>query len=121
MTTVIGYVESDSPAAKAGLRPGDKILEVDGQPVSRFSGMNDSVVWNVVRSEGATIPFKVERNGQMIDFVGGPLQSRNQGWRRKSVRQVLISPGSHADRRQSRPKTPAAAGWFAKRGHHPRL
>src|ERR1051325_5713849 len=39
LTTVIGYVEPDSPAAKAGLQAGDKILEVDGRPVSRFSGM----------------------------------------------------------------------------------
>ncbi len=36
LTTVIGYVDQDSPAAKAGLRPGDKILEVDGQPVFAF-------------------------------------------------------------------------------------
>src|SRR6478736_4563694 len=35
LTTVIGYVHADSPAAKAGLQPGDKILEVDGQRVSR--------------------------------------------------------------------------------------
>src|SRR6202171_6079073 len=66
MTTVIGYVEQDSPAAKAGLRAGDKILEVDGQRVSRFSGMNNSVVWNVVRSEGPVIPFKVERDGAVL-------------------------------------------------------
>src|SRR4051812_48315062 len=58
-TTVIGYTQADSPAAKAGLMAGDRILEVDGKKVTRFSGMNDSVVWNVVRSEGVTIPFKV--------------------------------------------------------------
>src|SRR6187399_3383337 len=68
MTTVIGYMDSDSPAAKAGLRPGDKILEVDGQPVLRFTGMNNSVVWNIVRSEGETIPIKVERRGQILTF-----------------------------------------------------
>src|SRR6184192_1922622 len=42
-TTVIGYVQKDSPAEKAGLQPGDRILEVDGRPVRRFSGMSNSV------------------------------------------------------------------------------
>src|SRR6476469_8938704 len=44
-TTVIGYVAPDSPAKKAGLQPGDKILSVDGKPVRRFMGMNDSISW----------------------------------------------------------------------------
>ena len=58
MTTVVGYTMPDSPAEKVGLRPGDKILEVDGRRVTRFLGMNDSVSWAVVRSEGGTIPVK---------------------------------------------------------------
>src|SRR5437763_9734798 len=45
MTTTVGYVEKDSPAAQAGIQPGDKILEVDEKPVTRFTGMNDSVIW----------------------------------------------------------------------------
>src|SRR5437773_10969931 len=48
-TTIIGYISPDSPAQKVGLQAGDKILEVDGKPVSRFNGMNDSVSWDVVR------------------------------------------------------------------------
>jgi regulator of sigma E protease len=92
LTTVIGYVQQDSPAAKGGLQPGDKILEVDGRHVARFFGMNDSVVWNVVRSEGPTIPFKVEREGDIktIDVV--PTIAETSGWRRKSTRQVGIQP-----------------------------
>src|SRR5256714_12091760 len=62
MTTVIGYVEPNSPGEKAGLRAGDKILEVDGNPVTRFSGMNNSVTLSVIRSEGETIPFVVQRD-----------------------------------------------------------
>src|SRR6266850_2978281 len=92
LTTVIGYVEQDSPAAKAGLLAGDKILEVDGQRVSRFFGMNDSVVWNVVRSEGPVIPFKVERAGAVLTVNVVPRIAETSGWRRKSTRQVMIQP-----------------------------
>jgi regulator of sigma E protease len=91
-TTVVGYVEKDSPAAKAGLQAGDKILEVDGRRVSRFFGMNDSVVWNVVRSEGPVIPFKVERDGKIVTMDVVPLIAETSGWRRKSTRQVMIHP-----------------------------
>jgi regulator of sigma E protease len=92
LTTVIGYVHQDSPAAKAGLRPGDKILEVDGRPVSRFFGMNDSVVWNVVRSEGPSIPFKIQRGSEVLTVDVVPVIQETSGWRRKSTRQVMIQP-----------------------------
>src|SRR5256714_9095860 len=92
LTTVIGYVQKDSSAEKGGLQPGDKILEVDGRPVSRFFGMNDSVVWNIVRSEGPTIPFKIERTGKVVTIDVVPSIAETSGWRRKSTRQVGISP-----------------------------
>src|SRR2546423_14979157 len=54
--------------------------------------MNDSVVWNVVRSEGATIPFKVERGGRVMTIEVVPTIAETSGWRRKSTRQVGIQP-----------------------------
>src|SRR6516164_1273988 len=92
VSTVIGYMISDSPAAKAGLQPGDKILEVDGKPVTRFLGMNDGVSWAVVRSEGETIPIKFERGGKVHVVQVEPYKAATRGWRRKSVRQLLILP-----------------------------
>src|SRR5256714_738586 len=92
LTTVIGYVQKDSSAAKAGLQPGDKIVEVDGRPVSRFFGMNDSVVWNVVRIEGPTIPFKVQRAGKIVTIEVVPSIAQTTGWRSHSSRQVGIQP-----------------------------
>jgi regulator of sigma E protease len=108
-TTIIGYVETNSPAAKAGLRAGDKILSVDGQKVTRFSGMNDSVTWNVIRSEGDTIPFEVMRDGKIIKTNVTPYIAPSSGWRRKSVRQVLIYPATTPLIDQVQAKTPAAA------------
>ena len=114
LTTTVGYVQEESPAARAGIQAGDKILEVDGEPVSRFSGMNNSVIWNVVRSEGDTIPFKVERNGATLDFQVTPHKAETRGWRRKSVRQVLILPAQTPIIEQVQPNTPAAAAGLQK-------
>jgi len=109
LTTVIGYVERDSPAAKAGLQPGDKILEVDGHPVTRFFGMNDSVVWNVVRSEGASIPFKIERQDQVMTTDVVPRIAETKGWwKRKSTRQVMIQPAGAAMIEKVEKDSPAA-------------
>src|SRR4051794_10552376 len=91
-TTRIGYIMAESPALKTDLQPGDKILEVDGKPVKRFLGMNDSVSWNVVRSEGETIPIKYQRDGAIKTVGVEPYRAETRGWRRKSVRQLLILP-----------------------------
>ena len=92
-STTIGYVSQDSPAYRAGLRAGDKILKVDGHPVKKFQGMTDSVVWYVVRSEGKTIPFEVERDGKVQTFDPEPPAPESQGgWHRKNLRQIQIEP-----------------------------
>jgi len=108
LTTVIGYVEKDSPGEKAGLLAGDKILEVDGKRVTRFSGMNDSVTWNVLRSEEPTIPFKIERNGAVQTLNVSPTKAETRGWRRKSVRQIMILPAQTPLIGKVQPNTPAA-------------
>jgi regulator of sigma E protease len=113
-TTIIGYVMPDSPAQKVGLQPGDKILEVDGKPVRRFLGMNDSVGWNVVRSEGDKIPVKFERNGKEQTVWVEPYKAETRGWRRKSVRQLLIYPAETSLIDTVEPNTPAAAAGLRK-------
>ena len=42
-TTEIGEVTADSPAARAGLQKGDKILAVAGQPVSRWNELSPKI------------------------------------------------------------------------------
>jgi regulator of sigma E protease len=37
--TFVRFVEHDSPAARAGLRPGDRVLEVDGVAVTRWESV----------------------------------------------------------------------------------
>lgn len=89
---VIGYVAEDGPAAKAGLRPGDEILAVDGHPVKHFVSGTDSVKWRIVRSEGETIPFTIKREGQVLTIESGWRKPETSSWRRPALREVQIGP-----------------------------
>ena len=91
VTTVIGYVKPEGPADKAGLKPGDRILEVDGKPVDRFIGPLHAVTWRIVRSEGETIPFKIERDGKVLTIDSGWEREENPKWKRKGLRKVYIA------------------------------
>lgn len=89
-TTRVGHVLPGSPAEQAGLQPGDVILEVDGYPVRRFRGMTESVFWHVIRSEGETIPFLVERDGETLELEATPIREPTRRFGRAGLRQVLV-------------------------------
>ncbi len=107
-TTVVGLVEPGSPAEKAGFLPGDKILEVDGHKVSRFHSMSQSITWYVVRSEGETIHFKLERDGKVMEIESGWEKPKQSGLKRESLRQVGLIPAQSRIIRAVEPNTPAA-------------
>ena len=58
---VIGSVESGSLAATAGLQPGQEITEVDGEPVSGWSGVNMELVRRL--GETGTLIIRVTGEG----------------------------------------------------------
>ena len=92
MTTVVGFVEKDGPADKVGMKPGDKVISVDGKPVTKFSGMGDSVMWRVVRSEGEKVSIKVDRQGQTLEFHPTPVKESTKFWQRTSLKQIKVYP-----------------------------
>jgi regulator of sigma E protease len=91
-STTIGFMEKDGPADKAGLKIGDEILEVDGHKVTKFGGPLNSVTWAIVSSEGEKIAFKVRRGNEVLTINSGWTKEATDGWRRKSLRKVLIGP-----------------------------
>ena len=90
-TTTIGYVLPDSPAEKSGLRAGDRILAIDGEPVSRWGGISaDSVTWRIVRSEADTIQVRYERDGQTLETTAKPVIPERRAWQRRATRQLQM-------------------------------
>lgn len=74
---VIGEITSGSPAAKAGLRVNDVVLEVDGQTID-----GDAALVAIIRDSapGDKITIKVLRDGKKLDLVATLVsRSDNQG------------------------------------------
>src|SRR5712664_2124815 len=91
-STTIGWVDPTGPAWKAGLRPGDKIIEIDGHPVTQFAPpAQDSVTWRIVSSEGTNIEIKYLRDGKTETAYAVPYKRPTQWYERKALRQVLIA------------------------------
>ncbi|MDO4576400.1 MAG: S1C family serine protease [Planctomycetia bacterium] len=64
--TQILHVAKETPAEKIGLRKGDRILEVDGLPVTRGY---DVLKILARRVEGEQVRFGVERDGKRVDLA----------------------------------------------------
>ncbi|NWK55395.1 RIP metalloprotease RseP [Verrucomicrobiaceae bacterium N1E253] len=93
-STTIGYVAKDSPAMKAGLLPGDKILEINGVAIDHFAGnMDTSILGNVVTSEGDQIKFLIQRPGedQARTISSGFEIEKTSWWQRSGMRKVGIA------------------------------
>jgi serine protease Do len=63
---LVGQVEPDTPAAKAGLRRGDVILSLNGQPVN---SANDLRLRISQTAPGTTVKLAVSRDGKTQDVA----------------------------------------------------
>lgn len=76
----------DSPAARAGLKPGDVVTTIAGEPVTIFEDIQRKVSANV----GQTLPFKVLREGQTLEIPVTPEVREHIDEAGDKVRMVLI-------------------------------
>ncbi|QRK04714.1 RIP metalloprotease RseP [Archangium violaceum] len=104
ISTRVGFVDPAMPAAAAGIRPGDRIIAVDGEKVQTFDDLRSAFVGRFDRP----LPITVERDGtQFIANVtprkvieSNPVESVERGQigiqpaRKPAV--VGVPPGSPA-------------------------
>ena len=72
---VVGDVVADSPAAKAGLQAGDRIVSIAGQPISRF----EDIQGIVSHSAGVSLALSISRDGKTIETTAIPKASGKVG------------------------------------------
>lgn len=65
---IIGSVATDGAAAKAGIKPDDKVTAIDGKPVTTFYDLTQSVFG----SEGKPLTFEILRGEQKLTLVVTP-------------------------------------------------
>ena len=69
---VMGEVKAGGPAAAAGLRAGDRVVAVDGSPVSDAQGLRDRIRSAVQAGQGQPMVWRVLRAGQEVDLKVTP-------------------------------------------------
>lgn len=72
---IIGDVEAGMPAAKAGLLEGDKIVSIDGQPVTSIQSMIDSLQ----RTKDKPLQLAIDRSGKEMAFNVTPVLADTPG------------------------------------------
>jgi regulator of sigma E protease len=102
---VVGTVEPGSPAAAAGLVPGDQILTIKGRAVESWEG----VAMAILESPGKPVPMLVEREGQrrQLTVVPGTVPKYEVGdagfYPKVLPRISMLTPDAPAERAGFRP------------------
>ena len=97
---LVSQVTSGGPAAKAGMEPGDIIIEFNGKPVPR----RDQLVAMVVATKpGTTVPVKVLRDKQekSLSITVDELDLEGETDPHRAPRRRSGQPGSRAERTDS--------------------
>jgi regulator of sigma E protease len=100
MQAVIGHVTPDSPAAKAGIQDGDRIVTLNGKRDPTW----EDVELKQLSSAYQPMYLTIERNGQRIDTVVTPTLSERTGagfagWdERGEIQLAAVEPGYPAEK-----------------------
>lgn len=114
--TTVGFVAPDSPAAQAGMLPGDKIVKVDGRPVTKWAGNMEGVRELIMLGEKDKIVFTVQRPGEPeeIDIACGFRIPETEWWQRSGMRQVGLMQAIPCVVGEVLPNSPAAYAGLRK-------
>jgi regulator of sigma E protease len=111
LPAVIDRVEGGSPADRAGLRAGDSLIAVGGQPVDGWA----AAVEQIRASPGRPLAVEVMRDGERVAFTVTPDSSYQRDDNGREVLAGRIGVGNRVDNRREPVSLGAAvaSGWEA--------
>ncbi len=69
---VLGEVKAGGPAERAGLKAGDRVLSVDGQPIGDAQTLRDRIRAGIQNGQGLAQAWQLQRAGQVLAVTVTP-------------------------------------------------
>ena len=76
---VVGEVRPDGPAARAGLRSGDRVIAVDDRPIGDAASLRETIRQSARGGAPAVQHWRVERAGRAVDLDVAPVVVSGEG------------------------------------------
>jgi regulator of sigma E protease len=84
----LGKVFEGTPAMQAGLKAGDNVVAIDGEPVWRWDDMRTFIE----KHPGKHLTITVERDGRKLDFTVTPALSEDKNMFGEPAGRIGVSP-----------------------------
>jgi regulator of sigma E protease len=87
---IVDQIEADTPAAKAGMKTGDRIVAIDGQPLLSIEAMIDQLQ----QTKDKPVDVTVSRGSQTLSFQMTPVLSKIDDLKEKRYRLGFLNKGA---------------------------
>ncbi|MFZ5374443.1 MAG: RIP metalloprotease RseP [Campylobacterota bacterium] len=85
LSPVVGKVVADSPAQTAGIRQGDRILAINGDPIATWNELSD-----IIKTSSAPLSLQVERGNSVYFLSVTPRIAESKNLFKETIRQPMV-------------------------------